>query len=65
MILQKQLDEANARGVGQFHIYEGGQVTGTWRTFTGACWVADRRRTENNRKAEVYNDSGEKVYEAR
>ena len=56
-MLQSELDYANGRGVGQFHLCNAeGRYTGiTWRSFETAKAIAARDGLR------VYNDSGERV----
>ena len=55
---QKQLDAANARGVGQFHIFVGETYQwSTWRSLPVAAAVADREGG-----CLVVNDRGETVH---
>lgn len=51
---------ANARGVGQLHVFEGDDLyCSTWRSFNVAVDVAKRK--VNGR---VYNDSGKLVFQS-
>ena len=54
----QQVEFANSRGVGQFHIFHGEQYQSTWRSFDAAKVAADKNR------AKVVNDSGDTVYVA-
>ena len=56
MNLQEQILKANARGVGQIHIVKDGNITATHRGFVSTCVIAEAQG------AEVYNDSGDKVF---
>jgi hypothetical protein len=40
--VQKQIERANSRGVGQFHVFVGNQYRSTWRTLTVAEVVAKK-----------------------
>lgn len=56
-MLQSELDYANSRGVGQFHLcdHEGRYTGSTWHSFGTAKAIAAKHGQR------VYNDSGERV----
>ena len=56
MNLQQQIEKANARGVGQFHIVKDGNITASHRGFVSTCVLAETQG------AEVYNSFGDKVF---
>jgi len=54
--IKQQVEYANSRGVGQFHLFEGEQYRTTWRSYGTAKALADKYGHT------VYNDSGRAVY---
>jgi len=60
MTFQQTIEWANARGVGQFHVFDRElNYRSTWRSYGVACSIADKLHLV------VANDSGEIVYRAK
>lgn len=56
MTFMQIIEKANARGIGQFHVFEDGKYHSTWHSYGTAVAVA---KSEPNRR--LYNDSGKRL----